>query len=208
MKIPHWSPRSLHETVFNVWLDYTSQKRESDLKVSPKSEFAPGLTGRKRARRKRHRGRIENKFVLSSATKRLVPDRSGVSLIEMMVVITILTLMISLTGMTFHLLLRTEKLVTQSFVIERSISQLAIQFRNDVHLSESGVVTSDSAAGTSELVLGSTNETKLRYVTSRTGWFAIRLMASELLLAKITGCPNAACSFSQIRTRMDRCEHW
>ena len=58
-----------------------------------------------------------------------IQHRRGVSLIEMVVVISMMTVVIGLVGMTFHLLLRSEKLVSQSFVTERTISRLAVQFR-------------------------------------------------------------------------------
>jgi prepilin-type N-terminal cleavage/methylation domain-containing protein len=98
--------------------------------------------------------------------KHITNPRLGFSLIEMMVVISILTVMISLVGTTFHLLLRTEKLVSQSFVTERSISSLAVQFRNDVHQAETGVVTGDASTGHYLLVLGDSVSPRVRYEIS------------------------------------------
>ena len=67
--------------------------------------------------------------------------RSGVSLIELLASIAMLTTLLVLTGTTFHLLFRADKSVSQSFVTERSISRLAVQFRDDVHQSESGITS-------------------------------------------------------------------
>ncbi len=96
-------------------------------------------------------------------------NRRGVSLIEMVVVISMLTVVIGLVGMTFHLLLRSEKLVTQSFVTERTISRLSIQFRDDVHQSETGVLTSGSENDKPTLTLGNTSGYQIRYVVIANG---------------------------------------
>ena len=82
-----------------------------------------------------------------------VTHRRGFTLIELIVVIVMLTTMLTLAGTTFYLLLRSEKGVAQSFVTERTISKLAIQFRDDVHqaaISESSV---DEAAMMQTLTL-------------------------------------------------------
>ena len=89
--------------------------------------------------------------------------RRGVSLIEMVVVISMLTVVIGLVGMTFHLFLRSEKLVTQSFVTERTISRLAIQFRDDVHQSEIGALSSGSESDKPVLTLANSSGTQIRY---------------------------------------------
>ena len=95
--------------------------------------------------------------------------RRGVSLIEMVVVISMMTVVIGLVGMTFHLLLRSEKLVSQSFITERTISRLAIQFRDDVHQSEAGVLTGGSESDRPELALGNASRFQIRYVVTADG---------------------------------------
>ncbi len=90
--------------------------------------------------------------------------RRGVSLIEMVVVISMLTVVIGLVGMTFHLLMRSEKLVSQSFVTERTISRLAIQFRDDVHQSETGVLSNGSESDEPALTLATGSGIQIRYL--------------------------------------------
>ena len=103
--------------------------------------------------------------------------RRGVSLIEMVVVISMLTVVIGLVGMTFHLLLRSEKLVTQSFVTERTISRLAIQFRDDVHQSETGVLTGGTENDKPTLTLGNTSGSQIRYLVTADG--LVRLLETH-----------------------------
>ncbi|MEI8017920.1 MAG: prepilin-type N-terminal cleavage/methylation domain-containing protein, partial [Schlesneria sp.] len=104
-------------------------------------------------------------------------SRRGVSLIEMVVVISMLTVVIGLVGMTFHLLLRSEKLVTQSFVTERTISRLAIQFRDDVHQSETGVLTGGTENDKPTLTLGNTSGSQIRYLVTADG--LVRLLETH-----------------------------
>lgn len=91
-------------------------------------------------------------------------SRTGFTLVELMVVISILGVILILAGMTFHLLLRTEKLVSQSFITERTLSRLAIQFRDDCHLSEQGEFVSSADGGRRELRLIQPGGTVVKYV--------------------------------------------
>jgi hypothetical protein len=95
--------------------------------------------------------------------------RRGVSLIELIVVIGMLSSIFSLTGVTFHLLFRTGKGVAQSFVTERSLSRLAVQFRDDVHQAETGVITGGSDGTRIELSLGDASGVRVRYVVTSEG---------------------------------------
>ena len=170
MVIPIRSNNAFPNETSGFRLDTAVQRRHLDGAISCKSVSRKPSTGPCRPGKRPPRekpgcrgNRSENVIV----AKAMAIGRSGVSLIEVMVVITFLTLLMSLTGMTFHLLFRSEKLVTQSFVTERAISQLSIQFRNDVHLSESGVVTSDSAAETAELLLSLPDGLTIHYLAKR-----------------------------------------
>ncbi len=96
-------------------------------------------------------------------------NRRGVSLIETIVVISMMTTVIGLVGMTFHLLLRSEKLVSQSFVTERTISRLAIQFRDDVHQSETGALSNGSESDKPVLTLANATGTQIRYLVIADG---------------------------------------
>lgn len=175
MTVAHQSSSRLRKHSSTWLLDAAGRERESGLTTSLKPDSSPLRTANKIAPRGPRPSRRQRENFSCDVTKNLVARRSGVSLIEVLVVITILTLMITLTGTTFHLLLRTEKLVSQSFVTERSISQLAVQFRNDVHLFESGAVVSDTEAGASELVLGDANGAKIRYAASRAGLIRVQI---------------------------------
>lgn len=96
-------------------------------------------------------------------------QRDGFTLVEMMVVIAALAVMLTLAGMTFHLLLRTERHVSQSFVTERSISQLAVLFRDDCHQSEVGPITNSNENDQQELGLQRYDGSRVRYVANSKG---------------------------------------
>jgi hypothetical protein len=98
-----------------------------------------------------------------------IHNRRGVSLIEMVVVISMMTIVFGLVGMTFHLLLRSEKIVSQSFMTDRTISRLAIHFRDDVHQSETGVITSESESDQPELSLENASGIQIRYAVTTDG---------------------------------------
>ena len=95
--------------------------------------------------------------------------RRGFTLIELVVVMSMMMVILSLAGMTFHLLLRTEKVVSQSFVTERAISRLSVQFRDDVHRSERGELTGDIGNEKRELTLGDASGIRIRYAVTADG---------------------------------------
>ena len=95
--------------------------------------------------------------------------QNGFTLIEMVVAISMISVMLTLAGMTFHLILRAEKSVSQSFVTERSISRLAIQFRDDVHRAEAGTINNDSQSSRSELNLDIASGSGIRYAVTTDG---------------------------------------
>ena len=98
-----------------------------------------------------------------------VPRRQGFTLIELVVVIVMLTVMLSLTGTTFYLLLRAEKGVSQSFVTERTISKLAIQFREDVHQAAISDWSGEEAAMTQTLTLKNDRGNTILYKVTPNG---------------------------------------
>jgi prepilin-type N-terminal cleavage/methylation domain-containing protein len=112
-----------------------------------------------------------------------IRSRRGVSLIEMVVVISMLTIVIGLVGMTFHLLLRSERLVSQSFITERTISRLAIQFRDDVHQSDTGVLSSGSESEKPVLTLGNESGIQIRYLVIAEGLVRL-LVANDRVTAR------------------------
>ena len=96
-------------------------------------------------------------------------SRRGYTLVEMVVVISMLTMIISLAGMTFHLLLRTDKAVLQASVTERTISRLAILFREDVHRAETGVIDTQEEQTPQRLSLEVPGRDPVRYVVTEAG---------------------------------------
>lgn len=90
-------------------------------------------------------------------------DRRGLTVLEMLVSLSSLFILMTLTGMTFHLLLRTERMVSQSFVTERAISKLATDFRNDVHRATSATTPTSDEQADQELDLDLGNGTHVRY---------------------------------------------
>jgi len=103
-----------------------------------------------------------------SATRKSV-SRRGYTLVEIVVVISMLTMIISLAGMTFHLLLRADKSVLQAFVTERTISRLAILFREDVHRADAGVIEAEAEQTPQRLSLESPGRDPVRYAVTEEG---------------------------------------
>ena len=95
--------------------------------------------------------------------------RNAFTLIEMIVIITMLTSLIALTGTTFSLLMRSEKLVTQSLITERITARLAEHFRNDVHESKIGTLVESTTTTGQELLLGDDGGTRIRYLITKEG---------------------------------------
>src|SRR4051812_8812620 len=87
---------------------------------------------------------------------------SGVTLAELMVVLAILAALMSFAAVIFHLLFRAENEVTGSFVLERTISRLAVQFRDDVHRADVGTVMPTGSNTRSELRLSGQNDFNVR----------------------------------------------
>ena len=128
--------------------------------------------------------------------------RRGVSLIEMLVVISMMTIVIGLVGMTFHLLLRSERLVAQSFVTERTISRLAIQFRDDVHQSEIGALSSGSESDKPVLTLANSSGTQIRYQVIADGLARVLVSNDQVTFA----CLIVTFPSSPVRTMNRHCE--
>ncbi len=92
-----------------------------------------------------------------------------------------LSVVLSLTGMTFYLLMRSERLVTQSFVTERTISRLAVLFRDDVHQSETGTVIEPTEALPNELALETASGIRVRYRVTKQGVARLLLEQDEIV---------------------------
>ena len=122
--------------------------------------------------------------------------RSGFSLIEVVTVISILTVMLTLTGITFHLLLKTDKVVAQSFITERGISRLSVQFRDDVHQAENGIVKNDPNTGTSDLVLENANGTRIHYSATPSGLSRLLVERDQVVSREDFRLPECQVSMS------------
>jgi type II secretory pathway component PulJ len=73
----------------------------------------------------------------STMTKRNIQrSRHGHSLIELMVVFSVFSATMILTGMVFFRLFQSEQTATRTTLIQLTISRLADQFRRDVHAAE------------------------------------------------------------------------
>lgn len=122
--------------------------------------------------------------------------RTGASLIELLACIAILTSILVLAGTSYHLLLRADKTVSQSFVTERTISQLAIQFRDDVHRSASGVINVDSATEKAELQLGDADQIRVKYLITGNGLVRLVIDGDAITAREDYRLPDCRIRFS------------
>jgi type II secretory pathway component PulJ len=95
--------------------------------------------------------------------------RSGFTLVELVAAISMLTTILVMTGTIFHLLLRSDKAAAQSFITERSISRLAVQFRDDIHHALTANLVEDPAQSKPVLELSNPPQMKLHYVVTQKG---------------------------------------
>jgi len=69
--------------------------------------------------------------------------RQGASLIELMVVVSLLTAVMAFVGRMLYGLIHAEQASTRDLLLDRRLADLAIQFREDVHRAESVAVSDD-----------------------------------------------------------------
>lgn len=69
--------------------------------------------------------------------------RNGKSLVEMLVVITLLGGLVATSGTVIHRLMRAERAVSADLVWQRSVNELAEQFREDVHAATAAKLVDD-----------------------------------------------------------------
>ena len=65
--------------------------------------------------------------------RRLAAIRHGFTLIEMVAVISMLSILFTMTGVIIQFLLRTDQTVSQQTVLEMTLLKVSRQFRDDVH---------------------------------------------------------------------------
>ena len=83
--------------------------------------------------------------------------RRGVSLIELMVVIAIITVLFSMVGVVFHRMFLSEQVAMRAALTERTVSRLADQFRRDVHAATTAMRTENGDGLASSLFLMSSD---------------------------------------------------
>jgi type II secretory pathway pseudopilin PulG len=77
--------------------------------------------------------RPDVRFSGPSAERRHYGRRGGASLIELLVVISIITALFSMVGVVFHRIFLADQVAMRAALTERTVSRLADQFRRDVH---------------------------------------------------------------------------
>ena len=73
--------------------------------------------------------------------------RRGVSLVELMVVISVITILFSMVGVVFHRLFQSEQVSMRAALTERTISRLSDHFRRDVHAAMTAMHAMRAEAG-------------------------------------------------------------
>ncbi len=94
--------------------------------------------------------------VFQQAAKRKA--RRGASLIELMVVISIISILFGMVGVVFHRLFLSEQVAMRAALAERTVSRLADQFRRDVHASTTAMRTDNGDGLAASLTLTSSTD--------------------------------------------------
>jgi prepilin-type N-terminal cleavage/methylation domain-containing protein len=105
---------------------------------------------------------MQNNHHVSSARRRPHP-RAGVSLVEMLVVITVAAVMVALAVSTIHLLLRAEHEATNSARCAASVARLAHAFREDLHFAREADLPAVEPGQPIVLVVSSDSGRQIRY---------------------------------------------
>lgn len=80
--------------------------------------------------------------------------RYGFTLIEMVTVISLLSVLFTMTGVMIQFLLRSEQTVSQQAVLEMTLLNVSQQFRDDVHAAIKVGTTDDNSAATELELVG------------------------------------------------------
>ena len=87
----------------------------------------------------------------------------GFTLIEMVVVISMMSILFLFFGTTMQMLFRSEKVVSQSLVTEHAISRLSNFFREDLHRSTKATEVAGADGGMTQLQLNTSTGQQIRY---------------------------------------------
>lgn len=90
--------------------------------------------------------------------------RHGASLIELMVVMTITSTILILTGTLFQRLFMSDQLSTRAALLEVTTSRLAVQFRRDAYQAQQATRTVNEATGEQTLELRSESNPAVVYI--------------------------------------------
>jgi prepilin-type N-terminal cleavage/methylation domain-containing protein len=124
--------------------------------------------------------------------------RRGVSLIELLVVIVMMSAVFGLTGFVFHKLFQSEQITMQSALMELSTSRLADQFRRDAHRATIANVARSADGNVDEIELKETAESESAIVyTGRDGRVDREQLSAGLTTARESyRLPGCVVSFS------------
>jgi len=88
--------------------------------------------------------------------------RAGVSIIEMMVVISLAAVLISLSGVCLHGMYRAHARLDGNLQRRAALDRLALQLRCDAHAAEQATLVDEEAAATI-VMIQTTDKTEIRY---------------------------------------------
>lgn len=89
--------------------------------------------------------------------------RRGASLIELLVVITMISAMMMVTGPLFYRLFQVDQVSARAALVEITTARLAIQYRLDVHAAQATTRTVDAETGRPSLELRSESQPRIVY---------------------------------------------
>lgn len=104
--------------------------------------------------------------------------RRGASLIELLVVMAMISTILLMTGPLFHRLFLADQLSARAALIEITTARLSVQFRQDVHASQTATRMVDAASGQPSLELRSESSPLIVYV-SEAGQLRRSVMGDE-----------------------------
>lgn len=90
-------------------------------------------------------------------------QRRGASLIELLVAMAMISTVLLMTGPLFHRMFLADQLSARAALMEMTTSRLAIQFRQDVHASQTATRKVDAASGQQSLELQSESSPTIVY---------------------------------------------
>jgi prepilin-type N-terminal cleavage/methylation domain-containing protein len=107
----------------------------------------------------------KNRYVKLDRRKPL-RSRRGVTLVELVVVVTVMTFLLGLAAMVTHTLFRSQRSIRAEMLWRRSAARLSLKFREDAHAANQAKLTSaDGAARPPRVTLVFSPEHRVEYRT-------------------------------------------